>query len=155
MLLASLFLASSSPLFVESAVSYGICPRHQWGSETTEESWNCSYFGVNSCTKTTRSCSFNGRLEEKSGVNEYDWDGQLIPPTLGGEGWDCRNYFKHLRLRIYNFKHFLGTTATTVVTPAVAVEQQSHHEQDLLSQVRKTGEPLEYDIEYDAKIKYS
>ena len=90
-MLASIFLASTSLLFVESAVSYGLCPRHQWGSETTEESWSCSYFGVNTCTKTTRSCSFNGRLEEKSGVNEYDWDGELIPPTLGGKGWDCRN----------------------------------------------------------------
>ena len=45
------------------------------------------------------------------------------------------NYFKLLKSGIYHFKCVVGTTATTVITHAVAVEQRSHHEQDLLSQV--------------------
>ena len=137
MLAYLVFLASSSLLLVESAVSFDICPRHQWGSETTEESWNCSFFGVNTCTKTTRSCSFSGRLEVKYGVNEYGWDGELIPPTLGGTGWDCRNYFNcfNWEFIICNVR-VIGSNASTVGTHAVAAEQESH-EEEFLGQVSK------------------
>ena len=86
MIVTFLFILASSFLLVESAIQRGTCPRSEWGTETTEESWECTK-EESKCTSDTDTCSHDGSLESVAGTAHYFPDGS---GEESGSGWDCR-----------------------------------------------------------------
>merc|ERR1712080_179501 len=94
MFVTLLLLLASSFLAVESAVSFGTCPRSDWGKETTKEDWECNN-GESTCSSFTDSCSNDGQLLSTAGTSNYDENGNQLPST---GGWDCRDKCRGCRI---------------------------------------------------------